>query len=179
MENKLIIYVDMDGTIADIRSAVSEYKEKYDSKKTDDISYLYPWSVPGFFASLKPLPGAIEGVKKLAETEDVWFLSRPSFKNTPSYTEKAEWIRQYFGYEMQKKLILAGNKALMMGDILIDDGDNANQEEFKGVWIRYDWDPFTDWNSVLNEVYKIKDQRRREVAELYDDILGKNRKKSV
>lgn len=162
----------MDGTIADIASAVHEYREKYKDVDVSGIHYLYPWSTPGFFSDLKPLPNAINSVKKLAEFEDVWFLSRPSFKNTSSYTEKADWIKKYFGYEMQKKLILAGDKSLMMGDILVDDADNANQAGFKGTWIKYGSDEFPNWQKVLDRINSIREERVSDIKEILRDING-------
>jgi 5'-nucleotidase len=101
------------------------------------------------------MPLAIESVKNLAERFDVWFLSRPSFKNTGSYTEKAEWIKKYFGYDLQKKLILCGDKSLLKGKILVDDSDNASQDKFEGVWIRIGSDKYPDWTSVIERIEEI------------------------
>ena len=141
----------MDGTICDIRSAVNKVRSSLDVN-FEDVKYNYPWSIPGFFLELEQIPLAIDSVKKLSSVHDVWFLSRPSFKNLHSYTEKAIWIRDNFGYDLQKKLILCGDKSLLKGDILIDDSNNANQDKFEGLWIRI-WNPeFPDWISVLSKI---------------------------
>lgn len=141
----------MDGTICDIRSAVNNVRSSLDAN-FEDVKYNYPWSIPGFFLELKPIPLAIESVKKLSSSHDVWFLSRPSFKNLHSYTEKATWIRDKFGYDLQKKLILCGDKSLLKGDILIDDSNNANQNKFEGLWIRIGNQEYPDWISVLSKI---------------------------
>ena len=151
------IYIDLDGTVCDLVGAVRNFRNKYSHLPDDNISYKYPWSIPGFFKKLKPIPGSIESVKELALKYDVWFLSRPSFKNTHSYTEKADWVNKHFGYEMQKKLILGGDKSLLKGRILIDDSDNANQSNFDGVWIRIGSDQYPDWPSVMKRVEEVFD----------------------
>lgn len=153
----MIIYIDLDGTICDLKRAVDKFRKENQSD-IGKISYNYPWSLPGFFLSLEPIPLSIESVKNLSDKFDVWFLSRPSFKNTNSYTEKAEWIKTHFGYEMQKKLILCGDKSLLKGKILVDDSDNAEQGRFEGIWIRIGSDQYPDWNSV--------NQRIKEISEL-------------
>lgn len=150
------IYIDLDGTICDLKGAVDRFRRENEEKK-GEISYNYPWSLPGFFLTLEPLPLAIESVKTLSEKFDVWFLSRPSFKNTNSYTEKAEWIRKHFGYEMQKKLILCGNKSLLKGRILVDDANNAYQDEFEGIWIRIGNERYPDWSSVMPRIKEISE----------------------
>jgi 5'-nucleotidase len=150
------IYIDLDGTICDLKGAVERFRES-NKDKSSEICYKYPWSQPGFFLDLDPLPLAIESVKSLSLDFDVWFLSRPSFKNTNSYTEKAEWIKKHLGYEMQKKLILCGNKSLLKGKILVDDSDNALQDKFEGVWIRIGTDQYPNWDSVMVRIKEISE----------------------
>lgn len=149
------IYVDLDGTVCDLVSAVKEFREQNSSLSQEDIKFKYPWSQPGFFLSLKPIPDAIESVNELSSKYDVWFLSRPSFKNPNSYTEKALWVRNHFGYEMQKKLILCGDKSLLKGRILIDDEENANQMRFEGIWLRIFTEQYPDWSSVIKRCKEI------------------------
>lgn len=151
------IYIDLDGTICDIKKAVNEFRLKNGHLNPNDIEFKYPWSLPGFFLNLEPIPGAIESVKILASDYDVWFLSRPSFKNTHSYTEKAEWVKKHFGYEMQKRLILCGDKSLLTGRILIDDAENANQRGFLGIWLKIGSEQFPTWDSINQRVKEIFD----------------------
>jgi 5'-nucleotidase len=149
------IYVDLDGTVCDLNSAVQRFREDNKDLHQESIKFKYPWSDPGFFLNLSPLPSAIQSVNELASKYDVWFLSRPSFKNTHSYTEKAEWVKSHFGYEMQKKLILCGDKSLLKGRILIDDQDNANQRMFDGIWIKIFSEQFPTWESAIMRVQEI------------------------
>jgi 5'(3')-deoxyribonucleotidase len=149
------IYIDLDGTVCDLNSAVHRFRENNKNLHPEDVKFKYPWSEPGFFLNLDPLPLSIQSVNELASKYDVWFLSRPSFKNTHSYTEKAEWVKSHFGYEMQKKLILCGDKSLLRGRILIDDQDNANQRMFMGIWIPIFSESFPTWESALMRVEEI------------------------
>jgi len=107
-----IIYVDMDDTICDFKSALKKYKTKQ-----------FPQSKIGFFEKLKPIDGAIDGVNllRLLPHVDVYILTAPSVKNPNCYTEKRLWIEQYFDLEFCKKLIICANKGLLKGDFIIDD----------------------------------------------------------
>ncbi len=134
------IYVDMDDTICDFTAPF----------KSGQFKLKYPQSKVGFFFDLEPIEGAIEGMKNLMTKYDVWILTRPSIKNTNCYTEKAEWIKKYFGEEMLEKLILCPNKSLVKGDYLIDDDDKHGQLEFEGEHIHFGVDEkFKNWLQVV------------------------------
>lgn len=148
------IYIDLDGTICDLKKAVREFRLNNQNKE-GSLVYKYPWSAPGFFSNLEPIEKSIESVVYLSSKYDVWFLSRPSFRNIESYSEKALWVRKNFGYDLQKKLILCGDKSLLKGRILIDDEENANQASFSGVWIKIFSQNYLDWDSVVKRVDEI------------------------
>jgi 5'-nucleotidase len=141
----LRIYVDMDGTIADFYGAVE--KRRLLAETTQEKSW--PQSKIGFFLNLEPIEGAIEAINFLNKQYDVWFLTRPSFMNIHSYSEKASWIQKYFGMEGLKKLILCGNKSLLKGDYLIDDTDVDGQLEFEGNFIKIGSKEFPNWSEIL------------------------------
>ena len=150
------IYIDLDGTVCDLKSAVNKYREE-NKDLSNTVQYKYPWSIPGFFLNLNPIPLAVESVDFLKKNYDVWFLSRPSFKNTNSYTEKAEWVKKHFGYEMQRKLILCGDKSLLKGKILVDDAENAKQDKFDGVWLKIGSEQYPGWESILTRIQEISE----------------------
>jgi 5'(3')-deoxyribonucleotidase len=86
---------------------------------------------------------------------DVWNHTRPSIKNTNSYTEKAEWIKKYFGEDMLFKLILCPDKSLVKGDFLIDDDHRHGQTEFEGEHIHFGKDEkFMNWSQVVDYLMK-------------------------
>lgn len=137
----------MDGVLCD-------YITPYNENLLKNNKQLFPQSEYGFFIKLKPIDNAIESVIKLTEKYDIWILTKPSTKNLNSYSEKAYWILQHLGQEMLNKTIFSCNKALLMGDILIDDQNNANQDKFIGKWIQFGSNKYKDWNAVLIELLK-------------------------
>ena len=60
---KKIVYIDMDGVLADFDSKAAIIP-KHLLMKYHDMVYR----IPGFYRDLKPMPGAIEAFKKLSET---------------------------------------------------------------------------------------------------------------
>jgi len=134
------IFVDMDDTICDFMGPF----------RSGEFKLKYPQSKVGFFLDLEPIDFAIEGVKLLQEKYDVWILTRPSIKNTHCYTEKAEWIKKYFGESMLEKLILCPDKSLVKGDYLIDDDIRHGQLEFEGEHIQFGNSKFPNWKSIIN-----------------------------
>ena len=117
--------------------------------KSGEYQMKFPQSKIGFFLDLKPLNFSIEGIKTLQTKYDVWILTRPSIKNTHCYTEKAEWIKKYFGEDMLNKMILCPDKSLVKGDFLIDDDIKHGQPEFEGEWLHFATDKFPNWKSVV------------------------------
>lgn len=148
------IYIDLDGTICDIKKAVQDFRKNHEDQE-GSLIYKYPWSNPGFFSNLDPIEKSIDSVVYLFNRYDVWFLSRPSFRNIDSYSDKAIWVKKNFGYDFQKKLILCGDKSLLKGRILIDDEENANQRNFEGIWLKIFSEKYPDWDSVIKRVDEI------------------------
>jgi 5'(3')-deoxyribonucleotidase len=66
----------------------------------------------------------------LKENYDVWILTRPSYKNI-NYSEKAQWVLNHLGYDVQEKTIMCGDKSLLKGDYLIDDEGNADKIDLR------------------------------------------------
>lgn len=158
--NRLRIFADLDDTIFDFKGEFQRRKHEHE----------FPQSKYGFFLNLKPLPDAIESVKKLMEDHDVWFASRPSFYNPLSYTEKRVCIENHFGFDVVSKLILIPNKGLLKGDILIDDSISDGQLDFEGSFFHFGVDEVSkilqdtpnkkvwditatkDWSVVLDKI---------------------------
>ena len=141
-----IIYIDMDDTIADFIGS-------YRAALQFNPAIKHPQSQHRFFADLEPISGAIEAVEKLIASPlyDPYILSAPSTRNPFSYAEKREWVEKHFGLEFCKKLILCPNKALLKGDILIDDNNRGKgQDQFEGELIHFGSERYPDWESVLS-----------------------------
>lgn len=74
-----------------------------------------------FFADLEPVEGCIDGMHELAEHADVWIATKPLEANVNVRDDKAAWVRRYLGDEFERRLIIASDKSLVKGDVLLDD----------------------------------------------------------
>ena len=140
----LRVYIDMDGVLCDIKAAYLEVWER-------DPQIEFPQSIPGIFLGLRPIPGALEVVNRLRwDTRfDVWILSAPSVKNPHCYTEKRLWVERHFDYQFAKRLILATDKSLLIGDVLVDDFDSGKgQDRFSGRLLHFGSGQFPNWRQV-------------------------------
>jgi 5'-nucleotidase len=138
MQNKKIIYVDMDGVLAD-------YDANLEGRAPDKVC-----DIPGYFSTLPPMKNAVEAFKWLCGYFEVYILSTPSWDSPSSYTEKRVWVEEVLGIKyVEKKLILSHNKGLLKGDYLIDDRIVNGVAEFKGEHIHFGSDKFPDWISVV------------------------------
>lgn len=145
---RLRVYLDMDHTFCDFEHARKAWKEW----GLTEIEKRIPWSMPGFFRVLLPMPGALEFWETFKGKVDLYFLTRPSFQNRHCYTEKADWIFRYLGEEGVKRLILSPRKDLLIGDVLIDDSTNCGQEEFEGEWWQFGSVQCVDWNAATKKL---------------------------
>jgi 5'(3')-deoxyribonucleotidase len=143
------VYVDMDGVLCDFFGAALSALRKYPEQK-------YPQSQWGFFLKLEEIEGAVESFRMLEEKFDVWILTRPSVHNLSCYTEKAQWIRKYLGFDMQVKLIICTDKSLLKGHYLVDDQVEHGQTGFEGKHLHFGTKEFPDWKSI--ETYLMKNK---------------------
>ena len=144
-ERALIIYIDMDDTLCDYSTAFNEAVNKVPN-------LAFPQSQYGFYSHLKPIDGAIDGVKHLINSNhfEVYILTAPSTYNPLSYTEKRVWVEKHFGLDFTEKLIICANKGLLKGDVLIDDLiEGKGQEDFEGELIQFGSSKFPNWSAVL------------------------------
>lgn len=139
-----ILYIDMDNVLVDFASGVARIPPDVQAQyagRLDDI--------PGVFALMEPLPGAIEAFEELASLFDTYILSTAPWDNPSAWTHKIEWVRRYLGRVAQKRLILSHNKHLNLGDYLVDDRVANGAGQFTGEHLRFGIEPFPDWNAVL------------------------------
>lgn len=141
---KPIIYVDLDNVLVDFPSAfplVPEATLKEYEGHLDDV--------PGIFSLMKPMKGAIEGYRHLAERFDVYILSTAPWNNPSSWADKLVWVKQHLGDVAYKRLILSHHKDLNRGDYLIDDRTKNGASEFQGELILFGSERFPDWKAVV------------------------------
>jgi len=128
-----VVYVDMDGVLADMfgevarREGASHWRKARKIKdRIDQVA-----QEPGFFLDLKPLPNAarlIRGVMKLAGEYSI--LSSPMMSNVEQSTrEKTEWLDHYLQNFQPQSVLFDHNKEKFARqadgtpNILIDDWD--------------------------------------------------------
>lgn len=144
---QVVIYIDMDDTLV-------QFTEGKNLALANNPAQPWPQSQIGFFVGLKPLPGAVNAYKWLkGQGFRVMFLTAPSVMNPLCYTEKRLSIERLFGFDACQDLIIATDKSLLCGDILIDDRIDSNrQQDFKGKLIHFGSLAIPDWNAALRAV---------------------------
>jgi 5'-nucleotidase len=158
-QRKKILYIDMDGVVADFWDAILFYQPNIDDKlyfptyadqerEVDSIAQKHP----RIFRDLLPIKGAIEATKPLFDKFDVYFLSTPMWDIPESYTDKRLWLEKYYGNLAKKRLIITNRKDLAIGDILIDDRLKNGSQNFKGKFIHFGTKQFPDWKAVIKHL---------------------------
>lgn len=144
---QVIIYIDMDDTLV-------QFTEGKNSALASNPAQPFPQSQIGFFSGLKPIPGAVGAYKWLkSQGFRVLFLTAPSVMNPLCYTEKRLSIEKIFGYTACEDLIIATDKSLLRGNVLIDDRVDSNkQQDFEGTLIHFGSLAIPDWNAALRAV---------------------------
>lgn len=105
------IFVDQDGVLADFDGHM-----RRSGLTSDEIKRL-----PGAYLAMAPIPGAIEGVKRLiSKGHDVWVATKPPTAIPHAYADKVAWILKHLP-ELKRKIVLTHDKSLLRGDLLIDD----------------------------------------------------------
>ena len=150
--NKPIIYIDMDGVLVDFESALTKVSPEILEKFADEYD-----NIPGIFALMDPMPGALEAVDALKEKYDLYILSSSPWENPTALGDKLAWVKKYFGGDSQeniffRKVVFSSVKQLSRGDILIDDRTTKGAAEFAGRHIHFGSSQFPDWQSVLDEL---------------------------
>ncbi|MBG6212808.1 MAG: hypothetical protein LH475_12120 [Cryobacterium sp.] len=144
---KKILYIDLDNTLVNVQSGIdrltnAEYR-RYE-KRLDEV--------PGIFARMEPISGAIDAFHTLAQSFDTYILSLAPWDNASAWQHKLEWVQEHLGADAggpaYKRLILSHHKHLNRGDFLVDDGSAIGTDRFEGELIKFLTPLFPDWNTV-------------------------------
>ena len=139
---KKIIYIDMDGVIANFAKAAKEGGWEHRPDKHVD------------YRNLEVMPGAAEALRRLNNDFDIFIASTPPWDRPDMWGAKREWIAEHFPW-LKRKLILTHRKDLLIGDILIDDSRWRGQPDFQGDWLWFGTSQrVLDWPSTLELIYK-------------------------
>ena len=93
----------------------------------------------GWFEHLNPVPGALDGINRLAEVPgvEVFICTKPSRTNRTCHSEKAQWVSTFLGKDWESRLIITPNKGMIRGAVLLDDGPKK------------EWFDYAEWTPVI------------------------------
>jgi len=141
---KKILYLDMDGVLADFLGAVEKTSPEIRAEYGERLD-----EIPGIFAAVEPTAGALAAFDCLYDLFDVYVLSTPCWSKPESWVHKLNWVKQYLGPKAEKRLILSHHKNLNAGDFLVDDRTKNGAGEFTGELIAFGSEKFPDWAAVV------------------------------
>lgn len=157
IENVMRLYIDMDNVLVDFTSAIDWPSAEQLAAANGDHS-----DVPGIFAQMTPMPGAIDAVIELAKVYDLYILSTAPWKNPSAWTHKVEWVQKHWGADesspVYKKLILTHHKDLNQGEFLVDDRTANGVDGFEGVHLHFGQADFPDWQATKDYLLKMADR---------------------
>lgn len=131
----------MDGVLVDFMAPICSWLNiTQESVSTYKLEEMFPlrikeiqeyYTQEGYFRNLKPYRGAVEFIKKLRNTlrpgDKIWLVSKPSILSSKTYSEKIDWIREYFPFLLETT-ILTQDKSLICLDLFVeDDIENLRQ----------------------------------------------------
>ena len=140
-----IIYVDMDNVLVDFKSGIARISEQ----QRIEFEGHYD-DVPGIFALMVPVEGAVESFNKLSEVYDTYVLSTAPWDNPSAWSDKRLWVEKYMSGNAYKRLILSHHKNLNIGDYLIDDRLHNGAGQFGGEHLHFGTGRFKDWDAVVS-----------------------------
>ncbi len=143
------LYVDMDNTLVDFSARLATIHPPVVERYGDSFD-----EIPGLFAMMPPVEGAIEAFTELSKIFDAYILSTAPWGNPSAWQHKAEWVRAHFGAEKDspayKRLIITHHKNLNVGDFLVDDRPTHNGAgKFAGEVIPFGHQGFENWEKVV------------------------------
>ena len=144
IECKKRMFVDMDNVLVDFESGLAQVSEEVKKDYEGRVD-----EIPGLFALMKPIPGAIEAVHELQKRYDLFILTTAPWKNPTACDDKVRWVTQYLDDVFHKRMVITHRKDLCQGDYLIDDRGKNGTSEFNGEWIEFGSEKFPDWDAVL------------------------------
>lgn len=145
---KHVVYIDMDGVLADFWGGVGRPKARPDETSPPEMFN------PGFFLNLPVNPGAREAVTELLKRDylDLYIATLHSYKNPYSASEKIQWISIHFP-ELINKMFLTCDKGHLNGDYLIDDDRAKWGHKFKGTFIHMqEHNPEESWKYAVERL---------------------------
>jgi 5'-nucleotidase len=140
-----ILYLDMDNVLVDFPSAIPRLSPEQCSAYEGRLD-----EVPGIFALMDPIPGAVAAHRELSAIFDTYILSTSPWENPSSWSDKLLWVKKHLGETAHKRLILSHHKNLNRGNFLVDDRTKNGAAEFEGKHIHFGTTEYPDWTAVMS-----------------------------
>lgn len=127
------VFVDLDGTLADLERHYREMFGVHPDKAADDLDWSRVFASPGFFANLPPMPDMAElwdYVRRLMP--DPIILTGVPQRVPSAAQDKKRWVTKHLGADVQVICCRSKDKSRYAnpGDILIDDW-----EKYRHLWV--------------------------------------------
>lgn len=144
------LYIDMDNTLVNFSARLDVIhpliRERYEGRADE---------IPGLFALMPPVEGAVEAFEELATLFDTYILSTAPWENPSAWQHKVEWVHLHLGRDEDssayKRLILSHHKNLNRGDFLVDDRPgHRGADKFEGEVIPFGTPEFATWPAVVD-----------------------------
>lgn len=170
------IAIDMDDVMADTTIKIIQTINKithstytYEALMSDDTKlkqkfyevYLqnnsFLWE-PGFFIDLPVKEGAIEVIKELTESYEIFIVSAAT-EFPKSLNEKLDWMKNHFPFITWHNIVFCGHKYMIQADYLIDDHER-NLATFIGTPILFsaphnlhlnNYERVMSWSDIKNK----------------------------
>lgn len=143
MTNKPIILVDLDGTVRATwawwrqqaqyvlkrHTWPSDWAEEgpntywFLEKLKGHVRYdqlVAIWSRPGMFLAPEPYPHAVEIIRALSSSVELFLVTQP-YSSPTAASENWQWVEDHFGAGWDARLIQTHDRTLLQANLLIDD----------------------------------------------------------
>ena len=141
---------------------------------------------PGFYASMEPLPGAVEAAHEMvAKGHEVSFVSTPWASNPTCMADKFNTLEKYWGSGWGNRLALMYDKTAHRGDVLFDD-KNVITGHYTPEWSRVIFDQphnqgipglrlfeWKDWEDVLDlAIFERQEERDENLRNIVKEAVA-------
>ncbi len=145
----MIVLIDLDETIVDLLGpwleaahtccppadrplSVADIATYHGIEQVPCGGHVYDHLTAGLFRSLRPKPGAIEGVERIVGAGHDVVIVTASAKDPSTAAAKLAWVEEHLGWS-RHRVIVAQRKELIRGDVLLDDAPK-NLEAYSRAW---------------------------------------------
>ncbi len=184
----MTILVDMDDTIEQMLKAwLDGANKKYgrnvacEESVSWDVSAAYPGLTreqiydiprqPGFWKTVDPVPGAAEALQRFtAAGHKVFIVTATPYEQISE--KMTDHLFRYFPFLTWDQVIITGNKQMIRGDVLIDDGvHNLEGGDYVKILVTAPYNKDYDaeangmirvrnWQEIEEEIRKLEEKER-------------------